>query len=693
MTRSDGVIQQTLHGYHEGHRLLAASTTLPAETEQIMSVLSDLSGQGIVRHFEVYITGYGLPELGAYALAKTWYAPEMTRPGCVWTHTLLIPFGLLGNTQSLHGFVRLFKRPVLDNYREYGVPCGLAGLDSQKNHPNVVANVAMQSREVIYRLYDNPDSTVVVPIDSPKMVEPIFLEIWSQQWPRLRRHFTFCTGAISGRRIDGRWFDLLGVPVSRFDEVHRTIKNSVVAELESRLSVDERKSWLKVVVGDLESAPMALRKFLFEFGAEAENGRPDFVPMTNLFLALDDRADRSVGKVISSLRAVFPRANMGTKLKRRLLAGEVGPDVLRTPSVPLQLILLSEGELFDTSAAQVRSIALRSWAHDPGGVIATLDSMMQQNAPLNDMTMATLAETLEPDQVTRLGTWSVALGKLASYRPMILTHEVFVGMEGRNRALLEYLSSPRATQEEVNAILHQWLREREFGQVEAASGHRPNAIVPEVLNLMIAPMEQEDREFPTDLLIRLCRRFPEKVTKWLKRNIPELGHRPVERMVMGCIVVGVEYKQIPITKANIDAWERFLSCPAKLDLVLWEAAVMQLFLRAMQLRSAYAARVATATFPYIFRRLRDSQISYEEWYTLQEILIGFGWDWNRCRRLTEGLIDHFREFEWPRKYFVDMMKKDAELAREICNMKFYRVRYDRFVKRSAKQIPRASWEG
>ena len=260
-------------------------------------------------------------------------------------------------------------------------------------------------------------------------------------------------------------------------------------------------------------------------------------------------------------------------------------------------------------------------------------------------------------------------------------------MEGRNLALLEYLSSPRAGRKEVGVVLRQWLREGEFGQVEAASEQQPSAIVPEVLNLMIAPKERVDRDFPTDPLIRLCRRFPEEVTKWLKRNIRALGDRPVEFKVMGCIVVGVEYQTIPISKANVGVWERLLGSQEELDSVLRDSVVLQLFLKAMQLRGAYAARIATATFPDIYRRLSDSQMSYEEWYTLQDAVIGFGWDWNRCRRLTEGLIDQFREFEWPRKYFVEMVTKDKDLARDIRSMKFFGSRYDRFVRRSVREIP------
>ena len=85
------VIQQTLHGYAEGHRFLDGSIKLADDLARLVLRMSDLSGSKHCAGFEEYLTGYPLESVNMYALAKTWYAAEMPRPGCVWTHTLLIP--------------------------------------------------------------------------------------------------------------------------------------------------------------------------------------------------------------------------------------------------------------------------------------------------------------------------------------------------------------------------------------------------------------------------------------------------------------------------------------------------------------------------------------------------------------------------------------------------------------------------
>ena len=84
------LIQQALHGYSDGHRLISSSVSLSSLDARTMVVMSDLSGPGIKPTPSGYLTGYPLSGAGKYVLARTWIAGEMSRPGCVWTHSLII---------------------------------------------------------------------------------------------------------------------------------------------------------------------------------------------------------------------------------------------------------------------------------------------------------------------------------------------------------------------------------------------------------------------------------------------------------------------------------------------------------------------------------------------------------------------------------------------------------------------------
>src|SRR3546814_20493757 len=83
-------IDQCLFGYEDGHRLLASSMSLGDQTS-LLTKLSDLAPGTLFGSSHGYWTGLPLPELARYALFRTWPAPELPRPGCVWTHALLPP--------------------------------------------------------------------------------------------------------------------------------------------------------------------------------------------------------------------------------------------------------------------------------------------------------------------------------------------------------------------------------------------------------------------------------------------------------------------------------------------------------------------------------------------------------------------------------------------------------------------------
>ena len=298
--------------------------------------------------------------------------------------------------------------------------------------------------------------------------------------------------------------------------------------------------------------------------------------------------------------------------------------------------------------------------------------------------LAALADTLDPDELVNTGVCANALLTLAVHRPVILAHEAFRGIVERNRMLLEYVTSAQAEPEEIQTILGQWFKEGAFGCFEDASGSSPETVLPTILDLVSDAGPEVENEFPTDLLVRLCKRSQNHAVMWLNDKIDGVRSCETGLKAIACIVIAIEYGRIPIRKGNVGDWEIILENKMKLEAVLREAFVMRLFLQAMQVKGSSGAQIATAAFPHIYWRLMRSEISYGEWYTLQEEAVGFSWHWDRCRRLTEGLIERFLEFEWPKKHFVKMLGKHEELASRLENTGFYRSKYRKFVARSLK---------
>ena len=684
MVERGPLIQQTLHGYLDGHRLLATSTALPTRSEQAMVVLSDLSGHGVVRHFDEYVTGYPLPEIGAYALAKTWYAPEMPRPGCVWTHTLLIPFAALASVQSLYCFVRLFVRPHAGDFNLYNHALHVGTIKDPFERAKSPHAITGHVGNVLCKLYESPNQPVLVPIGSPTIAERPFFDIWSQQWPRLRRAFTFCTGAISGRRLDGRWFDLQGVPRKRIDDILRTSDNAIVANLETSLSDQQIERWCQVAIDELTNSTNELRNFLFEFGAEAEGDRRDFVPMTKLFLAIREESGNPVKSLIDPLETVFPDSTKGVKFKTKLLAGQVGENVLSAPDVRLRIVLEAKEKLFETTDVQLKNFAQEAWAYNPCTVVTAIDAAFESKKKPSTAVISAIADTLRPDHLADVQKFESVVVALSAYRPMILAHDALKGVTARNAILLDYLVGTRVQRGEILIILNQWLNEGDFDSIEMGAKGSPSIVIPAALDLLSSLETGVESNLSTNQLIQLCKHGPKHAEKWFFQNIQHLEDGELPLRVAGCVVAAIDIDAVRIKGGNVDGWEYLLANQKELDPGLRKTVAMRLFLRAMNVRGKNGARIATAAFPYVYRLPLKSQLSYAEWYALQEVMDSSSRDWDRCRRLAKGLIDQFKKLNWPVMYFSTMLRDDPELASLLVNTQFYRSKYDKFIARSLK---------
>ena len=114
-------VNQALHGYLHGHRLLASSKTLGAASARELLLLADLAGPQL-ESFDGYIAAYSLPSDDVFVLSKTWYAAEFSRPGCVWTHTLFVAEADLKNIRDLRELDVLFRRPSGEDTAMYTEP-------------------------------------------------------------------------------------------------------------------------------------------------------------------------------------------------------------------------------------------------------------------------------------------------------------------------------------------------------------------------------------------------------------------------------------------------------------------------------------------------------------------------------------------------------------------------------------------
>ncbi|WP_285348468.1 hypothetical protein [Pseudomonas sp. ME-P-057] len=296
-------VDQCLFGYNDGHKLLATSLSLGSETSTLTE-LSDMAPGIVFGKSGGYWTGVPAPSIGRYVLMRTWPAPEMPRPGCVWTHALLIDPNVLELLEDLAVLQKSMSRPSnqadISQYREplqLAISAGRSVVDSA-----IVT-------KLLIALYQR-DRAVVDTDFAGEIDDPLFA-VWSQQWPRLRRNLRFQTAAAHSHHP---------APGVRFD-----LSTKIAAIPESDLSPAAALPWMSAALLDIQQGSGELRDFLWRYGSDVKRQRKSFRPLVELYVMDRDLTVIDGHHIMQIVRDSFPSQQDALLLKQDLVDGVVMP--------------------------------------------------------------------------------------------------------------------------------------------------------------------------------------------------------------------------------------------------------------------------------------------------------------------------------------------------------------------------------
>ncbi len=308
---------QALFGYDGGHQMLAASLSLSTEARHFLAVATDLSGSAPAQGFKHSYTGVPAPGAKFYALICTWLAPEMSRPGCVWSQVLLLDLADIAELRDLGALRMLFARPVTPlRLEDYSRPLIFDAERSQNPRSSIEENVALRLLEALYGEAQRP---VVVPAAAVlPAYEDLVFALWSQQWPRLRRNFRFSTGSFADRGRGGRAFDLQITPETNLnvwpqDGLHMFLgPNSESAAKTASCG----KAWVQIALDDLLRPDVGgFRTFLRTFGADVTTLRAALIPLACIHNRFSMASPESWIDTLRAIAAQFPAPDEAKTLK------------------------------------------------------------------------------------------------------------------------------------------------------------------------------------------------------------------------------------------------------------------------------------------------------------------------------------------------------------------------------------------
>ena len=643
-------VHQTLHGYADGHRLLASSTSLNSRDANVMLVLSDVSGPGARVREAGYLTGYPLPDMSMFAIGRTWAAPEMSRPGCVWTHTLLLDFADVAIVDTPGSLLQAFRRPRVGtgNHSFYESPIRLK-LSREESPEEADSEVLQFLSRTVAALYERPQDRIVVPEPDDVEYERWIMAIWCQQWPRLRRNFRFCTQSFADRSSDGVAFDLQLVPPQ-----NRSVWGRVGFVHAEGPGGGKDTRWLDDVLSDLVREG-ELRTFLRKVGGDVGGGRESFLPLVTLHGLLGRAVNdpRAVEDAIALVGRSFG-ADEGGTARSLAIAG-----ALR------QIESLSESafefvmrHLDALSALESEEDALRIgsavWSRSPVALAALVD----QGGTARRIAELTYDRLPSETLVKGLQRYPELTSNVGRRRPELLSEPEFWRVEGAaSRAVFDAIGSDA---EWVGRALRGMILTGDDRIARAASTYFDGE---NVLNAILGHLDGQVETEPSSI---------ERV--WLVAGLKDvnaaarvLSRGEVQRWAtLVAIARSTEPDTVP-NEYGEDPWLIGVRATAQPGSdrkgVYLDAYLLS---RALGHRSRSQAELLSFSFDRVYAAAADSRLSEDAWELLDGRLPWslFWWEWDHCRRLRAGLAGAFVARDLSPSIF-SCVTEDEPLFREV----------------------------
>lgn len=425
-------LQQAVFGYREGHNLLASSVPLAPKARHLLATMTDASGAETDPAFARAYTGLPVPETDYYALFCTWLAPEMPRPGCVWSHVILIELSDLARIENLGTLRALLRRP--------NVTSPITGYEDVMTLPEAKrrsrTGATASAAAVLAALYGKPDAGVVLLAESAEQWEDTVFALWSQQWPRLRRNFAFSTGSLGDRRLAGANFDLQIAPLSTGRLWHRNASPTTVIESNVSLQtpIDQGHAWLTIALKDLESEkgpppwPVSddantLRDFLCRYGSDIAKPRHAFSRLVTVYQAIFENEQQTLEQKLHAVGAAFPEKREALRLKEWLVAEpsmcSETEALERAWEVASFLLDAPEASAYESVTFNHAEWATRLWRHKRNEILSLFGRLVRhQEKPSTTAFAGAIANALEPEEIPEISSRKPELIPiLVSYRP------------------------------------------------------------------------------------------------------------------------------------------------------------------------------------------------------------------------------------------------------------------------------------
>lgn len=314
-------LHQMLHGYKLGHNYVQGSIFLPSSYDMDkIATLSDWSEFVDTGGERDYITAYPLFESPYYVIAKSWYADEMRRPGCVWTHSLLIQRDDLGKIIDYRQLLELFKRPVV-NEEDFSVyNKSIVFNEKVIYHENKCYSCLNEAKvSELYASLLSPQPVCILKETNNIELQKLLLNLYNYLPSGILWQRSFCSGTSLPRSYDGQ---LLSLQIVTHDGGNITYLSNKIPYRGAQM-----------VAFSLLNGQRQLSELIRHFEAELFDderrlrGFLEVVVLVNRVCKNDEEKQQVLLSILSQLSETFPQPTEGDNIKRSVLQPSLSRDL------------------------------------------------------------------------------------------------------------------------------------------------------------------------------------------------------------------------------------------------------------------------------------------------------------------------------------------------------------------------------
>jgi len=614
-------INQCLFGYKDGHKLLATSQEIPNETVSLLLAYSDIAPGLKPSQFESYWTGVPLPQLKSYALMHTWPAPELPRPGCVWTHIIFINFAdmsIITNFIELHS---LFKRPIdKTDYKNYSNKISVCFKDF-KAKPLGINTEASHLLSIIKSLYSHKSTGI---ISASEYSDEALFSVWSQQWPRLRRSFSFRTAKLPITFLQtSPKFDLRVA-----DRLSETTKNN-----------DNIENWEQVILDDIAGHSSEFRSFLWRYGQDMHRGRERFKFLANTFSTTrcSYLSTNTLFFILDEIAKIMPDKNDGKLLKDDLISCSRDNNLFLPPCNPFDILdyflLNKDREALPAPQMTTFETIFGNWPTGSAKLFSMIEKSTLANQSFSDAIFNYLATTINSETFFEITSdFPITRKRLIKEKPTFLGSPGLLHIsQPELNSLLAYI--PKNIDVAL-PIIKQLLRINDNLAAKFLIKHTPDILEQAIAETLIQNIPWQDRPVKQAWITVVHDRIPDLFAKKIYNCIDTSSS-------LFSFITALQF-DIPLgLKISMKMWSKLLSS-IKDDITGDNRQKLLTYMLSLALAMPQKGCeiIFEKTFEEIHFNLQHSLMSEEIFTLLSQYLPDLFWwrQWDKCLRLRSAIV-------------------------------------------------------